>query len=276
MSINSPIYASVFALLLIAGCFTSEAQKTVYLSTNGKKSFSETNAIAKFEINPQDADTFAVYASAKNRNKWDKPGHQFSVTKKSDSLFHIFRNKNLKGDFRIRKIVDTTSIGFLVKEYNEKMQPVSESEALQVFPLLLHGESTVFDKDGNEMTHIYYLMGKQVKEEIIFSPSDPKQEITRQPEFPGGLKAFQKEIAMNITFPVGGRRTKTSGVAYIKFMIDTDGKMKNISPALEVPKQIARQGVKVIESIKTNWNPAENEGVKIPALYYAKVSFFAY
>lgn len=81
---------------------------------------------------------------------------------------------------------------------------------------------------------------------------------------------------MNITFPMRAQKSKTSGAVYIKFKIDQNGEIKEISPALETPKQIAREGVKVVKSIKKKWQPAESNGVKIPVWYYAKVSFFAY
>lgn len=81
---------------------------------------------------------------------------------------------------------------------------------------------------------------------------------------------------MNITFPMRAQKSKTSGAVYIKFKIDQNGEIKEISPALETPKQIAREGVKVVKSIKKKWQPAESDEVKIPVWYYAKVSFFAY
>ena len=58
---------------------------------------------------------------------------------------------------------------------------------------------------------------------------------------------------MNITFPMRAQKSKTSGAVYIKFKIDQNGEMKEISPALETPKQIAGEGVKVVKSIKKKW-----------------------
>lgn len=271
----SPFRIFVFIILFV-GIAPANAQKTVFLSSNGKKSFIEHNPIAKFEVKPQIADTFTIYASAKNGNKWEKSRHQFSVIKKSDSLYHIFSNKSLKGNYRIREIIDTTEIGFIVEEYDEQKNTVFKGEALQVFPLLLHGQTTLFDKDGQPMSRVYYLMEKPMNEELLFSPVDSAHKITQQPEFPGGLNAFQMEIARNISFPAGAQKTNTSGAVYIKFMIDKDGEMKNISPALEIPNKISREGAKVIASIKKKWKPAEFNGVKIAVWYYAKVSFFAY
>jgi hypothetical protein len=275
MSPSSPFRIFVFIILFVS-ITPANAQKTVFLSSNGKKSFIEHNAIAKFEAKPQIADTFAIYASAKKGKKWEKSRHQFSVVKKSDSLYHILSNKSSNRNYRILKIVDTTEIGFVVEEYDEQKNTVFKGEALQVFPLLLHGQTTIFDKDGQPMLRIYYLMEKPMNEEMLFSPVDSSYKITRKPEFPGGLNAFQMEIARNISFPAGAQKTNTSGAVYIKFMIDKDGEMKNISPALDIPEKIAREGVKVIESIKKKWKPAESNGVKIPVWYYAKVSFFAY
>ena len=275
MSQKSPFRIYIFIILFVS-IAPVNAQETVFLSSNGKKSFTEHNAIAKFEAKPQIADTFAIYASAKSGKKWEKSRHQFSVIKKSDSLYHIFSNKKLKGNYRIRKIVDTTKIGFIVEEYDEQKNTVFKGEALQVFPLLLHGQTTIFDEDGQPMSRIYYLMEKPMNEQLLFSPVDSTHKITQQPEFPGGLNAFQMEIARNISFPAGAQKTNTSGAVYIKFMIDKDGKMKNISPALDIPEKIAREGVKVTESIKKKWKPAEFNGNKIAVWYYAKVSFFAY
>lgn len=269
-------HSFICVLFIVTSFFNASAQNTVYLSSNGKKSFTEKNAIAKFEAHPANKDTFSVYVSAKGRKKWEKPRYQYSVIQKSEYLYHIFSNKDLNGDYRIREIVDTNEIGVTVKEYDEQNNPVFEGEALQVFPLLLHGQTTLFDVEGQPMTRVYYLMEKPMNEEMLFSPVNSSHKITQKPEFPGGLNAFQMEIARNISYPVGAQKTKTSGAVYIKFKIDKDGEMKNISPALGIPEKIGREGVKVIESIKKKWKPAEFNGVKIAVWYYAKVSFFAY
>jgi hypothetical protein len=123
------------------------------------------------------------------------------------------------------------------------------------------------------MCEQFYNNGQRINEKMLFHPVDSNKTITQNAEFPGGSQGFYIEIAHRIKFPVNSVKYGIHDDVYIKFLIDENGTMSNIGVAKYNDKELAKEGVRVLSSIKTPWKAALSNEQKIPVWHYAKISF---
>ncbi len=84
------------------------------------------------------------------------------------------------------------------------------------------------------------------------------------PEFPGGIEAWQKFIAQNLTYPLEAKRSGAQGEVWTKFIVTKEGSIifpKIIeSPDLALSKEALR-----IVSLSPNWIPGKINGTPVDA-----------
>ncbi len=259
--------------LFLTLCSILSAQNVIYLHANETLTASPENAVVKIEKQIIDDNTFAIYRSRLQENEWQKSILESVVQKVAEDIYYAFDNKKLKGLYKKTEITEKTDLGFKIQQWDENNRLILTGNALQVFPLVLHGECTLFDLEGKPMENAAFLKGKQINEEFIFHPADSTLQITREPQFPGGGKAFQMEIAQNIRYPVSAIQNNTTGYIFIKFLINSKGKMEQVHAARSAEKIMNNEGVRVIKSIKKKWTPGECNSKKINVWYYTKITF---
>lgn len=259
-------------ILLFYGTFLF-AQNTTYLNSSNKRINNEEKAVTKFEIITHNDSTFSIYKSVFNKRKWRNPEFQSTILKKSESVFHAFANINNRNNYQILEIIDTLAIGYKVKLTNENNVMLYSGEVINLFPLIFHGNCTLFDNDGLPMARMAYNNGEKLNEELLFNPTDSTITITQFPEFPEGQRAFLNEIAFGVRYPVPANYRNIGNDVYVKFTIDEEGKMSQFSEAINSDKVLVKEGIRVVSSINKLWRPATSNGIKIPVLYYAKISF---
>ena len=88
--------------------------------------------------------------------------------------------------------------------------------------------------------------------------------IEKKPEFPGGMEAFFKYIGNNYKTP---KVSNLSGKIYINFVIEKDGAMSNIKVLRSSDKNLEREAIRVLKSLKVKWAPGYKDGEKMRTLY---------
>lgn len=85
----------------------------------------------------------------------------------------------------------------------------------------------------------------------------------KMPEFPGGNVALAQYIGMNIHYPPMAFESGASGKAYVKFIVDTSGKIQ--SPEIiksSGNKELNDEALRVVRGMP-NWNPGIDSGRKV-------------
>src|ERR1700744_5618737 len=52
--------------------------------------------------------------------------------------------------------------------------------------------------------------------------------VEESPEFPGGLQAFYKFLAMNVRYPQEAREKKIQGRVIVQFIVERDGSLSDV------------------------------------------------
>jgi len=254
-------------------CLFLHAQNITYMNGSGKKISSQENAIAIYEIRTTDENSFSVYKSLGYNGTWSTPWLESKVIKKTERTYHLFNAEKLKNEYQIIEIIDTLALGFKIKQTNEKNEIQFIGDALQLFPLVLHGKSVFFDSEGMPMAERYFNSGALLNEVFLFNPSDSNMVITQLPEYPGGSKVFYTEISKSIKYPVPAQLNNLADIVYVKFLIDANGKMTQIHSVNADSNVLTKEGKRAISSIDKKWEPALSNGTKIPVWHYAKIKF---
>lgn len=90
------------------------------------------------------------------------------------------------------------------------------------------------------------------KEAEIFVP------IEREPEYPGGIPAWQRYLTRNLRIPQVAIDNGISGTVVVQFVVDKDGNVSNVI-ALSGPEELRDEAVRVIKK-SGKWTPALQNG----------------
>jgi len=96
--------------------------------------------------------------------------------------------------------------------------------------------------------------------------------IEKQPEFPGGLKAFYQYLNANIKYPKESARNKVQGRVFLSFIVEKDGELSNIKIIRGVSDDINKEAIRVISG-SPKWNPGIQFGVPVRVKYNINVNF---
>jgi hypothetical protein len=213
--------------------------------------------------------------SIKINSEWSNPEFSQKAWKVSDSIYHVSVSKNFK-DYSVRQVISKQGDIITLRQFTKDGNLEFECLALNTFPIIMNGKTTYFDGDALPMVEETYIKGRRISEHLLFNPVDTTKEITKEPQFPGGIEEFRKHIARNVKFPVKTMEKGGMGKPYVKFRIDETGKMKDVSLARNPENELSRELINVIKNTKAKWQPAECDGEKIPVWYYATVKFVSY
>lgn len=91
--------------------------------------------------------------------------------------------------------------------------------------------------------------------EKVYNPG----ELTKHPEFPGGVSAFQKEFVKNFNTKLLDSDPGTFRIQVI-FIVNELGEMKDITVTGDHNWDMAVEAVVALKKIKMRWKPAEVDG----------------
>ncbi len=123
------------------------------------------------------------------------------------------------------------------------------------------------NKSKNKSVNAKTLNDKN-NEEIIYSIVD------EMPEFEGGDLGLRKYIAMNIRYPIEAIKKGIRGRVYVRFVVDTKGKVKNVEIIKSVHRLLDEEAIRVIKSLP-QWKPGKQKGVAVPVYYTLPINFMS-
>lgn len=90
------------------------------------------------------------------------------------------------------------------------------------------------------------------------------EQVDNLSEFPGGIEAFGKIVAMNFRIPEikkGQTKIVTS------FIIEKDGSLSDVRVVNKVDEKMGAEAIRVIMSVKQRWTPAMKNGSAVRSIY---------
>ena len=91
-------------------------------------------------------------------------------------------------------------------------------------------------------------------------------ELDRLPEYPGGIKKFYEYVGNNFEKPDVDEHLSSVSVI-MSFVVERDGSMTDIKVLRSSDKDLEREAIRVLKSLKVQWSPGYKDGEKMRTLY---------
>lgn len=104
------------------------------------------------------------------------------------------------------------------------------------------------------------------------TPSGPlnSYELDKNPEFPGGIKAFLTYVGHNFKTP--DVELDSSVKVYVSFVVETDGTLTDIAVRRDPGYGLGDEAIRVLKTLKAKWKPGMKDGKPVRAYYNLPIS----
>lgn len=123
---------------------------------------------------------------------------------------------------------------------------------------------------------------KAVTEQVVVKEPEPVKEekkeeeifvaVEQMAEFPGGQAALMKWLSQNIRYPEAAQQNDIQGRVVVKFVVEKDGSIGQVSIAKGVDKDLDREAIRVVKKMP-KWQPGKNNGVAVRSYFNLPVTF---
>jgi len=96
--------------------------------------------------------------------------------------------------------------------------------------------------------------------------------VEQMPEFPGGMVALRKYIADHVKYPEIAKENEIEGTVIIKFIVECDGELSNITVLRAVDPILDSEAVRVISSLP-RFKPGMQNGCPVRVWFTVPVEF---
>jgi TonB family protein len=142
------------------------------------------------------------------------------------------------------------------------MRGPSETLKAEAVRVLLRSPKWVPGVQNGHAVRVAYTLPIQF---TIPGPPDGKiySEVTKQPQFQGGIEGFGKFISTNIRYPNEDRKNNISGRVICSFIVEADGTLTDIKALRSPSDAMAKEAVRVLK-LSPKWQPglADNKYVR--------------
>lgn len=91
--------------------------------------------------------------------------------------------------------------------------------------------------------------------------------LDKLPLFPGGIDRFYKYVSDNIKRPEMDEDSQITMRVVMTFVIEKDGSMTDIRALRSTDKNLEREAIRVLKSLKTKWEPGYQNDKPVRTLY---------
>ena len=103
-------------------------------------------------------------------------------------------------------------------------------------------------------------------------PTVDYRQLTKMPEFPGGMEAFSRFLRNNLVYPRFEEEYGISGKVRVQFVIDKEGKVESVEIASKSRKNFSKEALRVAKMIP-QWTPGEQLGKKVKCRFEIPITF---
>ena len=112
----------------------------------------------------------------------------------------------------------------------------------------------------------------KINEKSFTNQDDAYVIVEEMPEFPGGEIAVLKFIADNVVYPEEAKAKDIEGTVYVKFVINSEGKVQDVETLRGVDPLLDQEAIKVIESMP-EWIPGRQSGKPVNVRMQVPIKF---
>ena len=98
------------------------------------------------------------------------------------------------------------------------------------------------------------------------------QKVEQMPEYPGGQAALFEYLSKNIKYPADAEKKKVEGKVFVTFVVDSDGKITDVSLLKKVFPSLDAEAIRVISAMP-NWIPGRQKGQAVRVKYTVPIMF---
>ena len=98
-----------------------------------------------------------------------------------------------------------------------------------------------------------------------------KDDFIKRHEYPGGKKAFQEFINLNLKYPKEALANKKEGSLFIEYEVDFNGKVRNAKVLHGIGFGCDEEAIRLIKLLK--FAPQNNHGTKLSSTHKIKIHF---
>ena len=92
-----------------------------------------------------------------------------------------------------------------------------------------------------------------------------RKALDEQPSFPGGIQKFYNYVGTNFEKPELNEETTIT--VKVSFIVEKDGSMSNIKVLEDPGYGLGQEAIRVLKSLKTDWNPGILDGEPVRTFY---------
>ena len=96
--------------------------------------------------------------------------------------------------------------------------------------------------------------------------------VEQMPEYPGGQAALFEYLSKNIEYPADAEKKKVEGKVFVTFVVDSDGKITDVSLLKKVFPSLDAEAIRVISAMP-NWIPGRQKGQAVRVKYTVPIMF---
>ena len=96
--------------------------------------------------------------------------------------------------------------------------------------------------------------------------------VEQMPEYPGGQAALFEYLSKNIKYPADAEKRKVEGKVFVTFVVDSDGKITDVSLLKKVFPSLDAEAIRVISAMP-NWIPGRQKGQAVRVKYTVPIMF---
>jgi protein TonB len=138
----------------------------------------------------------------------------------------------------------------------------------------LNGRLQTYWDNGQLKREDYYDNGKLIEGKVYNTDGKPAVYYDYEifPEYTGGINELVRYLSTNIKYPKKARRENVSGKVILKFIVDTDGSIQNITVLNSVSKELDKEAIRVVKKMP-KWKPGLFDGKTAKVYYTLPIKF---
>lgn len=98
------------------------------------------------------------------------------------------------------------------------------------------------------------------------------EKADKAPQFPGGMPGVTEYLKVAVRYPEEARKNKTEGSVLVRFNVNADGAVQQVSVQQSVHPLLDSEAVRVVRAMP-NWQPATAAGKPVSAFLALPISF---
>ncbi len=138
----------------------------------------------------------------------------------------------------------------------------------------LDGKFTVFYENGKIKRQETWKKGEWTSGKCFDEAGNETAYCSYQEpaEFVGGLPALFEFIGNTLKYPEFARKNDVEATVYVKFIVETDGSIKEIEMLRKTPEILNQEAIRIVKAMP-KWKPAKFEGVKERTSFILPINF---